>query len=198
MSKKNKKKKKSKKNNLPEINLDLNSQDIGIIVVGAIGAIIATIVGIIVLYDNQLPVDVENNEDEKSNENKNSTQKKIDYNILSECVLLQQLDKTNQTEKYFAAKKIQDVKQEEDSAILTFSYINVKDNSKIVEFNTKDSNLDNLNYSYTEIGSLSNYIFDYNYVQTEYENKDIDNLINKIVNDLQNQKQNSFTLKQNY
>ncbi len=148
-------------------------------------------------YTNEDDKDIENKqitlETEGNNQKSIETrQTKIDYNTLSECVLLEKKDKTNQETEYFATKKIQDVRQEADSAILTISYINIKDDSKIIEFNTKESGIDNQEYSYTEIGPLSDYIFDNDYVQTDYTNEDVDDLLSKISSGLQAQKQDNF------
>lgn len=160
------------------------------------GTITLSIIAALLFIDEfMLPSSLveENNEDEKSN--KKSNQSITDYNTLSKCVLLEKIDHTNQTTKYFAAKKIQDVKVQDNSAILTVSYTNVKDHSKIIEISTKETSMNDEHYSYSEIGPLLDFIFEYNYIQEEYTNDNIDLLLSKIANNLQTQKQKSYTLK---
>ena len=120
--------------------------------------------------------------------------KRVDYNTLSECVLLQEHSNIDQSDKYYIAKKNQDVKLQDNSAVLTIVYTNLKDDAKIVEFERKkDSN--NSDYSYTEVGLLSDYLLNYNYIQIDYTMNDVDTLLEKIVKDIAKGKQNSLALK---
>ncbi len=118
--------------------------------------------------------------------------KRVDYNTLSECILLQEHSNIDQSDKYYISKKNQDVKLQDNSAVLTIVYTNLKDDNKIVEFE-RNKNSSDSDYSYTEVGPLSDYLLNYNDIQIDYTMDDIDTLLKKIVKDIAKEKQGSFT-----
>lgn len=147
--------------------------------------IVSTIIRSYFLINNT--DDKDKNKDNLNNgtkEKENTNSKKIDYNTLSKCILLQETNRKTQEIRYFVSQKIQDIQLQDNSAIITISYTNIKDDSKIAEFKAKDLQTENQQYSYTEVGDLYNYLLDYDYIQVEYTIDDIDGLLKNILRDL--------------